>query len=172
MHVNKTRAMAQTAMMSALTMLLLLVGTFISVNTLFFTALASYLVGYSINKYGIRYGGMQLVVCALLDIFLNPNKLHWVLYLCFGSYIFLSELIFCKWNKIGIIEKKIKVQLIYNWILFNIIYIPLLVFGRQLLYAGEQIGGVWVLWVLGQAGWIIYDKAYRVFFRTIRERKL
>lgn len=180
MHVNRTRALAGVAVLSAFSLILLLLGTFVSVNTLFFTALAAYLIGYSINKYGLGHGGMQLAVCTLLDLFLNPDKLHWVLYLCLGGYILLSEVVFCKWNHIGDLKKKMRVQLIYNWILFNIIYIPLILFFRELLFAGSLPGGVdgnsavglVIIWGAGQIGWIIYDKAYRVFFRTLRERKL
>ncbi len=180
MHVNKTRAVAGAALMSAFSMLLLLAGTFVSVNTLFFTALAAYLLGFSVNKYGFRYSGIQFVTCLLLDVFLNPDKFNWILYACLGSYIFLSELIFQKLNHIGDLRKKLRVQLIYNWILFNIIYIPLILFFRELLIPGALPGGIQansvsgglILWLAGQIGWIVYDKAYRFFFRTLRERRL
>lgn len=180
MHVNKTRALAGVAVLSAFSLILLLLGTFVSVNTLFFTALAAYFIGYSINKYGMGYGGMQLTACTLLDVFLNPDKFHWILYLCLGGYILLGEMVFVKWNHIGDPKKKMRVQLIYNWILFNIIYIPLVIFFRRLLFAGNLPGGMdgdstiglVIVWAAGQIGWIIYDKAYRVFFRTLRERKL
>lgn len=172
MHVNKTRALAQTALMAALSVVLLLLGTFISVNTLFFTALAAYLIGYSIQKHGMKYGGIQLVVCVLLDVFLNPDKLHWMLYLFLGGYIFLSELIFRKANRAEEGKKKLRRQLIYNWILFNIIYSPLVLFFQELFASGEIPGGTPVLWLAGQIGWFVYDKAYRVFFQVLRERGL
>ncbi|MCM1245855.1 MAG: hypothetical protein NC293_09470 [Roseburia sp.] len=180
MHINKTRALAGVALLSAFSLLLLLLGTFASVNTLFFTAMAAYLVGYSISKYGLSYGGMQLAVCVLLDIFLNPDKFHWFLYLCLGVYIFLSEVSFRKWNRIADLRKKMRVQLIFGWILFNIIYIPVLLFFRKLFFTGSLPGGLSgdsvlgcvVFWLAGQAGWFLYDKAYRVFFKILRERKL
>lgn len=180
MHVNKTRALAGAALISAFSVILLLAGTFISVNTLFFTALAAYLTGYSIYKYGLPYGAMQLAVCVLLDVFLNPQKFHWFLYLCLGMYIFLSEVSFRKWNRIVDIRKKMRVQLIFGWILFNIMYIPMLLFFQNLFFTGSLPGGIGgdslkgyaVLWLAGQAGWLVYDKAYRVFFKFLRERKL
>lgn len=176
MHLNKTRALAETALISALSAILLLMGTFISVNTLFFTALAAYFIGYSINKYRLKYGGIQYVVCVLLDFFLNPDKLHWILYLCLGGYIFLSECVFQKWNRVQGDKKKMRVQLICNWVLFNIIYIPLILFFKTLLLGEEAVSGALgssvLLWVLGQAGWFVYDRAYLVFCRTIRERRL
>ncbi len=57
-----------------------------------------------------------------------------------------------------------------NGILFNMIYIPVLMFGRQLLFTGEMPAGSIVLWLAGQVGWIIYDKGYRVFIQTVGER--
>lgn len=111
---------------------------------------------------------------------LNPDKFHWILYACLGIYIFLSELIFCKGNRVQDIKKKMRVQLIYNWILFNMIYIPLVLFFQNLLFAGTLPGGISgsslqgmaALWLAGQVGWFLYDKAYRVFCRTLRERKI
>lgn len=180
MHVNKTRALAGVALLSAFSVVLLLLGAYISVNTLFFTALAAYLTGYSICRYGLSYGGMQLAVCVILDVFLNPDKFHWFLYLCLGAYIFLSEVSFRKWNRITDIRKKMRVQLIFGWILFNIIYIPVLILFRNLFFTGSLPGGITgesvhgcvILWLAGQAGWFLYDKAYRVFFKFLRERKL
>lgn len=173
MPVKKTFAIAATAVASALSVVLLMVGTFIAPNTLFFTALAAYLTGYSINKYGLKYGFAQVVVCVLLDIFLNPDKLNWILYLCMAGYIFLSELIFRKWNHVKDEKKKYRVQLICNCILFNMIYIPLLLlFKDQFLFGKGISASIVVLWFAGQVGWIIFDKAYCVFFRTLTERRL
>lgn len=173
MPVKKTFAIAATAVASALSVVLLMVGTFIAPNTLFFTALAAYLTGYSINKCGLPYGFLQLVVCVLLDIFLNPDKLNWILYLCMAGYIFLSELMFRKWNHVRDEKKKYRVQLICNCILFNMIYIPLLLlFKNQFLFGRGIRAGIAVLWAAGQVGWIIFDRAYCVFFRTIREHRL
>lgn len=182
MHIDKTRAMAGVALLSALSLIFLLLGTFtfMSLNTIFFTALAAYFIGYTINKYALFYGGMQLVVCTFLDLFLNPDKFHWVLYVCLGGYIFFSEMIFQKMNRVEDFKKKMRRQLLFNWVLFNIIYIPLIVFFRTLLFADsfpggigrDSTGGILLILAAGQIGWIMYDKAYRVFFRLIRERKL
>ena len=172
MHLKKTYAVAAAAVMSALSVLLLLVGTLISPNTLFFSALAAYLIGYTVNKYGLKYGCAQLVVCVLLDFFVNPNKLNWILYLCLGGYIFVGEAIFQKWNRVRDERKRFRVQLMCNWILFNMIYIPLLTMCRGLLFSEDVSVGFAVLWFAGQVGWFLYDKAYRFFFRTLRDRNL
>lgn len=172
MHVNNTRAMAGTALTAALSVVLLLLGTFVPVNTLFFTAMAAYLIGYSINKYGLKYGFAQLTVSVLLDLFLNPDKIHWLLYLCLGGYIFLCEVIFAKWNHAEEGKKKLRVQLICNWVIFQIIYVPFLICLRHLFPIENMPGGTLVLWLAGQLGWLVYDKAYRVFVNILRTRKL
>lgn len=170
MHLKKTYAMAATALAAALSVVLLLIGVYIPINTLFFTAMAAYMIGYSIQKCGLRYGGIHLAAVVLLDFFLIPDKFNWILFLCLGAYIFVSEAIFQKGNKIGDPKKKLRVQLICNWILFNIIYIPLLMFGRELFLAPDVSAGTPVVWLAGQVGWIVYDKGYRVFFQTILAR--
>lgn len=76
MHVEQTKRIAGVGMLSALSVLLLAAGSFVTVNTLFLTALAAYLVGYAIFRYGLPAGLMQCVICTLLDAFLNPDKFN------------------------------------------------------------------------------------------------
>ena len=59
MHVAKR--MAALAMMAALSMVLILLGTVIPVNTLFFTAAAAYMTGIAV----VLYGPGQRVFCSL-----------------------------------------------------------------------------------------------------------
>ena len=103
-----------------------------------------------------------------------------MLYLALGSYLIICEWIFRKWNRIVDIRKKMRRQLVYNCIVFNTMYIPVIVLFQEMLL-GEKakevlpenaILCVVILWVLGQIGWLIYDKAYRVFFQTLQRRKL
>ena len=175
MHVEQTKRIAGVGMLSALSVLLLAAGSFVTVNTLFLTALAAYLVGYAIFRYGLPAGLMQCVICTLLDAFLNPDKFNFFVYLGFGIYIIFSEFVFQKANKIKDPKKKMRRQLIYNWILFNIIYIPTVLFFENILIREAAFNGStqkWILLAVGQVGWWIYDKAYREFFRFLRERKL
>ncbi|MGN1206555.1 MAG: hypothetical protein ACI4SQ_06160 [Eubacterium sp.] len=175
MHVEQTKKIAGVAMLSALSVILLVAGSFVKGNTLFLTALAAYLVGYAIFRYGLSGGVMQCVLCTLLDAFFNPDKVNFLLYLGFSIYILLSEIIFQKCNKMKDLKKKMRRQLIYNWILFNIIYIPVVVLFENILIQETRLSGSvhkWILVIVGQIGWWIYDKAYREFFRFLRERKL
>lgn len=172
MHLKKTYALAATALATAFSIVLLLIGVYIPINTLFFTAMAAYMIGYSIQKCGLRYGGIQLAACALLDFFLIPDKFNWILYLCLGGYIFVGELIFQKGNQIQEQKKKMRVQMICNWILFNTIYIPMLMFGRELFLTKDVSAGTPVIWLAGQVGWFVYDKGYHVFLQTVSTRSI
>ena len=58
MHVAKR--MAVLAMMAALSMVLILLGTVIPVNTLFFTAAAAYMTGIAVVLYG-KVQGLSLI---------------------------------------------------------------------------------------------------------------
>lgn len=175
MMLNRTKKMAGVAVLSGITTILLMAGTMISVNTLFLTALSAFLTGFSIYRYGISSGIMQSIVCLLLDLFLNPDKWNFLLYFCFCLYIILAEIIFQKLNKIQEPKKKMRRQLIYNWILFNIIYIPAVILFHALFSAEMKFSGMtWIVILLfaGQIGWLLFDKAYREFFRFLKERKL
>ena len=90
MHVAKR--MAVLAMMAALSMVLILLGTVIPVNTLFFTAAAAYMTGIAVVLYGKVQGSVYFAVCLSLDFFLNPDKLHVFLFVLFGGYILISEI--------------------------------------------------------------------------------
>lgn len=94
MHVNKTKKIAILGVFAALSTVFTVLGTVISVNTVFFTALAAYLLGIIVVRFGIKEGILFYFVCAVLDFFVNPNKMHAILYLALAAYILLSEGIF------------------------------------------------------------------------------
>lgn len=180
MLLEKNRALAGVSLLSALSVLLLLTGSYLYVTTLFLTVLAAYLIGYSVHRYGLKYSGMQWILCTILDLCLNPDKMNGLLYLILGGYIYVSEWMFCKWNREQKIQRKMKIQLLWNWILFNVLYVPAIIGFRHLLLhekvwemlPGNAVAEIGILIVVGQAGWFVYDKAYRVFFWVLRKRNL
>ena len=91
MHVNKTKKIAILGVFAALSTVFTVLGTVISVNTVFFTALAAYLLGIIVVRFGIKEGILFYFVCAALDFFVNPDKMHVILYLALAAYI-----LFCK----------------------------------------------------------------------------
>ena len=99
MHVNKTKKIAILGVFAALSTVFTVLGTVISVNTVFFTALAAYLLGIIVVRFGIKEGILFYFVCAALDFFVNPDKMHVILYLALAAYILLSEGIFLLMQK-------------------------------------------------------------------------
>ncbi len=83
--------LAVLALLAALGAVLNVLGTLISVNTFFFTAAAAFLAGFVVVSYGMRAGTLYFFVCLSLDFLLNPNKLHFFLYMALAGYILLAE---------------------------------------------------------------------------------
>ena len=92
MHVNKTKKMAILGVLAALSTVLTVLGTVISVNTVFFTAAAAFLLGIVVVRFGMRYGTVFFAVCSVLDFIFNPNKIHLFLYLAFAGYLLFARL--------------------------------------------------------------------------------
>ena len=163
--VNKTKKMAMMGVMAALSTVLTVLGTVISVNTVFFTAAAAFLAGVMLTRYGKGAGVLFYVVCAVLDFFLNPDKLHVLLYLGLAGYIVLSELTYSLLR----VEDGRKKEWIHRGIrfgLFAVIYLPLALFLPRLLVNEEILNETWLLpaiLIAGVVGWVIYDIAYGAF---------
>ena len=153
MHVNKTKKIAILGVFAALSTVFTVLGTVISVNTVFFTALAAYLLGIIVVRFGIKEGILFYFVCAALDFFVNPNKMHVILYLALAAYILLSEVI--------------------RLVIFLLIYVPMIFFFPKLLFgdAMQKMAAFYPLLIpAGVIGWLVYDVAYRVFKRIFYER--
>lgn len=163
MHVKKGKIMAMLGVMAALSTVLTVLGTLISVNTVFFTAAAAFLVGIVVVSYGFSYGTCFFLVCSALDFFINPNKLHVFLYLALGGYILLAE------GSFKIMEKRLQGRTLnyghrfLRFIIFELMYVPVLLLVPQLLVAHTLLEKTWFLPAmlgLGIVAWLIYDWAY------------
>lgn len=169
MHINKTKKIAILGVLAALSTVLTVLGTVISVNTVFFTALASYLAGIVVVRFGMKEGLLFYFVCAALDFFVNPNKLHVVLYLALAAYILCAE------GTFRILQKK-KIERLHSvirFIVFLVLYVPLLIFFPKLLIAKslqEMTAFYPVMFFSGVVGWFVFDFAYKVFKRLFYER--
>lgn len=161
MHV-KAKQVAFLGLLAAMACVLIIFASLIESNTLFLLAAAAYLVGIAIREFGILLGTGYFVACVLLGLLLSPNKLYVLTYIGLSLYIVIIEAIYLllfhrdKYQKILFIITKL--------IVFNILYIPVLIFFPQLLFSGgigEKL--VLILIVAGQLGWLIYDKAYEYF---------
>lgn len=163
MHVNKTKIIAVLGVMAALSTVFTVLGTVISVNTIFFTAAAAFLMGIVVCSYGMGYAAIFYLVCLVLDFLFNPNKLHVFLYLAFAGYILLAE---GTWLLLGKMQEGKKKEWLHRgirFLIFEIFYLPLLFFLPQILVADTMLAKPWFMLVMipgGIIAWIIYDLAY------------
>lgn len=163
MLLMRSKKMAVLGVMAAFSTVLLVLGTVISVNTVFFTALASFLAGIAVVLYGIKYGLLFYFVCAGLDFLFNPNKIHVFLYLAIAGYLLLSEGTFLLLKKISKMQKKERIHRGIRFFIFMCIYIPILLFLPGLFLPEQYIQYRLFYPVAVFAGvlvWILFDFAY------------
>ena len=172
MHVNKTKKMAILGVLAALSTVLTVLGTVISVNTVFFTAAAAFLVGIVVVRFGMGYGTVFYAVCAVLDFIFNPNKLHLFLYLGFAGYLLLSEGSYRLFQKMERKKREWQHRTV-RMLTFLVLYLPLLIFVPQLLVTEqtEKMAAFYPVMVLGGlTAWVIYDVAYQFFKRAFYQK--
>ncbi len=165
MHVNKTKTIVMLGVLAALSTVLTVLGTVISVNTVFFTAAAAFLSGIVVIRFGMGYGTVFFAVCATLDFIFNPNKLHLFLYLAFAGYLLLSEGSYRLLQKQEG-KKRERIHLGLRLFFFLAFYIPILLFVPQLLIGKNLTKNnafYIVMMIVGVAAWVVYDLAYRSF---------
>lgn len=160
---NRAKQIAVLGMMAALSTVLTVLGTVISVNTVFFTAAAAFLVGIAVISYGMGAGVLFLCVCGALDFFVNPDKLHVFLYLALAVYILVCEGSYQGMAKLSAGRRKEWLHRLARFLVFAVLYALLLIFLPQLLVSDRLLAGRWFLPVMLAAGvlvWVIYDLAY------------
>lgn len=185
MHVSQAKQMALLGVMAAVAVIFLLLGTVISVNTVFFMAAAAFLTGMAVVMFGGRLGFAFYVACGTLDFLLNPNKLHVILYLMMAGYTLLSEIIWKGMEKgtmpddVTAIRRKEWLHQVIRLILFLILFVPLSLFLPELLVSAEILEILKHRWffaimtAFGLISWIIFDAAYaackRFLWRFIKK---
>ncbi|MBO6108814.1 MAG: hypothetical protein J6P16_05355 [Eubacterium sp.] len=165
---ERTRIVAELSIMAAVSVVLLILGTVISVNTLFFTAIAAFLTGLAVIRHGFGAGVMLFIGCALLDFLLNPIKTHVFLYLFMGGFIILSEGSYKPVQKLISDQKKINaLHFVIRLLIFYAGYLPVILFLPR-LFLGEQalkwlFDYDWSIWVMiggGVVAFLVYEIAY------------
>ncbi len=165
---ERTRMVATLGVMAAVSVILLVLGTLIAVNTVFFTAIASFLIGIIVIRYNFGAGLMLYVGSALLDLFINPDKFHVFLYLAMGGFILFGE------GSYKILEKRIadykkrnRIHIVVRFLIFFTGYTPLVIFLPRLFLTSDRVTDLienpWIKLVLVGAGviaFLVYDIAY------------
>ncbi len=167
MHVN-AKKVAFLGLLLAICEILLVLSKVIDISTLFFLAAASFCTGIAVREYGISMGFGFFLASEILGLILSPDKLYCITYGIMAFYIWGSDAI---WNIM--IRKNpnknwTKSFWIAKYVLFNLMYIPAVLFLPQLFYSGTYHMGIKVaLIVAGQIILFIFDKAYCYFQSAI-----
>ncbi|MBU3874854.1 hypothetical protein HGO97_003370 [Faecalicatena sp. AGMB00832] len=160
MHVN-AKKMAVGGLLLALSVVCMILGSVIETNTLFLLAAASYFVGIIIREMGLRTGAAFYLAAILLGFIVAPNKFYVLSFAAMGFYILAVEVAFVLLGKMtGAVNRKVLFWIL-KYLVFNLMYIPMLLFFQQLLF-GKSLPGIWLIGVIaaGQLGLWIYDRAY------------
>ncbi|MDD3172525.1 MAG: hypothetical protein PHF63_02455 [Herbinix sp.] len=167
MHLS-TKKLAFLGLLMAITVLLIILSEVLDFNTLFLLAGASFCVGIAFRESGIMFAFGFYFASLILGFLLAPNKLYCITYSAMGLYLLISEYSYDKLINI----KSPNNRRIFLWIIkfavFNIMYIPAVVFLPKLFYEGDIFKGILAAFILvGQIALFVYDMAYNYFQRYV-----
>lgn len=172
MHVNGKK-MAVCGLTLAITEVLLILSGIFEFSTFFLLGAASFGIGIIIREFGLGLGGAFYMASVLLGFFLIPDKFYCATYAALAFYIWGIEFIHGRIGRlrgVGMTGRKI-IFWIFKYAIFNLIYVPVLLFFPELLltvkpskifFWGAVIGGQTVLFA--------YDRAYEYFQTMIWSR--
>jgi hypothetical protein len=167
MHL-KIRQISFMGILAAFSVVLVVLGGVIESSTLFFLAAASFCVGIVIREYKMASGVIFLLVCIFLDFLIAPNKFYINTYTGLSVYILGSEILFDSMLRIKKPALRKPIYWIGKYLLFNLMYIPGIIFFPKLIYSGEiNTFFLALLIVGGQAVLFVYDRAYNYFQKYV-----
>ena len=160
MHV-KARTLAFGGLLLALTVVFMALGSIIETSTLFLLAAASYFVGIVVREFGLRAGAAFYIAAVLLGFITAPNKFYVLTFAAMGFYIWGIEAVWRWLEKRPQYRNRRMIFWISKYIIFNIIYIPIVIAFRGMLFARAVSDTMMIVVILGgQIGLFIYDRAY------------
>ena len=167
MYVNAKR-MAFLGLLLAVTVILVILGGVLELNTLFFMAAASFGVGIAIRECGLRLGFAFFVASVLLSLMIVPNKFYCITFIAMSLYVLIIEWAWEKLTYVKWCHNKNILLWVVKYLTFNIIYLPMLFVFPKLIYPGTINSYLLLALIVGgQAAVFIYDKAYNYFQSTI-----
>lgn len=160
MHV-KTKTLAFGGLLLALTIVFMALGSIIETSTLFLLAAASFFVGIVVREFGLKAGAVFYLAAVLLGFIIAPNKFYVLTFTAMGFYIWGIEAVWRWLEKRPQFRKRRRIFWISKYVIFNIIYIPIVLVFRDMLFA-RAVSDAMLIGVLvgGQLGLFIYDRAY------------
>lgn len=163
MHVT-AKNIAFLGLLEAVTVILVVLSGIFDFNTLFFLALASLGIGIAIEESGLRLGVGFYLASVILSFILAPNKAYCLTYSGIGLYVVVLEVSRKTLAKYLTTPKKQRLLILIRFILYNLMFIPLLILSPKLIYSGTIDWKVYAMLTLGgQVVWFVYDKFYVAF---------
>lgn len=163
MHVT-AKNIAFLGLLEAVTVILVVLSGIFDFNTLFFLALASLGIGIAIEENGLRLGIGFYIASVMLSLLLAPNKLYCLTYSGVGLYVVVLELTRKVIGRYLITPKKQRLLILIRFLIYNMMFVPLLIWAPKLIYSGTIDWKVYVMLLLGgQVVWFVYDKFYVAF---------
>lgn len=160
MHV-KAKTLAFGGLLLALTVVFMALGSVIETSTLFLLAAASFFVGIVVREFGLKAGASFYLAAVLLGFITAPNKFYVLTFTAMGFYIWGIEAVWRWLEKRPRYGKRRMIFWILKYVIFNIVYIPIVIVFRDLLFA-RAVSDALLIGVIigGQIGLFIYDRAY------------
>ena len=150
--MKRTKKLTLSAMLSALSVVLLLLGSFIEVVDLSAAAIASFLVVFAFLELGVGYAVLLWAAASLLSLLFFPGGAS-LLYAALGLYPLLK----------AILERLAPP---FEWILkiltCNAALSVYILVGKFVLMLPDEVLSGWLLWVfipLANLAFVLYDVA-------------
>lgn len=160
MHV-KARTLAFGGLLLALSVVFMALGSIIETSTLFLLAAASFFVGIVVREFGLRAGVAFYIAAVLLGFITAPNKFYVLTFAAMGFYIWGIEAAWRWLERHPQYRNRRMIFWISKYIIFNIVYIPIVIAFRGMLFARAVSDTMMIVVILGgQIGLFIYDRAY------------
>lgn len=160
MHV-KAKTLAFGGLLLALTVVFMALGSMIETSTLFLLAASSYFVGIVVREFGLKAGGTFYIAAVLLGFITAPNKFYVLTFAAMGIYIWGIEFVWRWLEKRPRLPRRGTMFWAAKYVIFNIIYIPIVIIFRNMLFSRDISAAVLAgVIVAGQAALFIYDRAY------------
>ncbi len=142
--------LAVSAVLSALGIVVMLLGTVISVLDLTMVAIASIFVFFAIIEMGKPYHYLIYFTTSMLSVLLLPDKLSALLYIVFGGIYPMLKRVFEK------------LPVILSWVLKAVYFNAVLLgttLGAKYLFGIDEEGLTLMLFVVGNVAFFMYDIA-------------
>ena len=161
----RSKKIAFLGLLTAFSVVLIVLSGVFEFSTFFFLALAAFCVGIAIQETGVKLGAGVFVATVILGLLMAPNKLYCFTYSALSVYIIAIEF------TVRLIEKKVadlkqrrNVTIILKFVYFNLIYLPILFLLPKLIYSGEFTSIVYVIAIVGgQLIFYLFDRVYVSF---------